>query len=147
MVNENQSEINLDDETEKRSLVILRQKMEFYNGEAERIIIAIIKALKKENKRGDLLHSMYKELARCNDIAIDCAAKLAPFEFPKLQSQEVKQKVEHTFVVRVPAVMHSPEEWLDAIGPAADPKDKLIEHREKKEPVNGRDNSNVHGQP
>ena len=33
---------------------------------------------------------------------IDVASKLAPYEHAKLQSVEVKAKVEHRFVVRAP---------------------------------------------
>lgn len=125
------SEIDIvhDAEVQRKSIDVLRDKMIFYDEMAVELINKIVRLLKEENKRGDLLAQMYKESARCNDIAIDCAAKLAPFEFPKLQSKEITKEVTHAFVVRAPAVMHDPETWLAEVGAPPDPM-KMIEQKE-----------------
>ena len=105
---------------------VLQEKMEFYHNKAEVICLKIIEVLKTHNPtRGDLLAMMYKNMQSCNDIAIDCAAKLAPYKHPKLESVEMKKSVTHRFVVRSPNVIPNKDDWLNSIGPIEEPK--LIE--------------------
>lgn len=100
-----------------KAVDVLREVMTFHHEKAKDIILSIITLLKKEEKpRGDLLANMYKEYSRNTDLAVDCAAKLAPFESPKLQSMEVKNEMVHKFVMRVPAQSMSTDDWMQATG-------------------------------
>jgi hypothetical protein len=93
---------------------ILYKNMIFYDTKAMKLAQHIIKLVKSQDKsRGDLLVVMHKEMGKFNDRAIDCATKLAPYTHAKLQSVEVKNTVEHRFVVRTPTAIKSSSEWLE----------------------------------
>ena len=110
-----------------RAVDVLREVMRFRHEQAKDVLSGIIVLLKQDPlPRGDLLANMFKEYARCADIAIDCAAKLAPYESPKLQSMEVKAETVHRFVVRTPAPALTTEEWMKNTG-ATHAEQKVIE--------------------
>lgn len=102
-------------DTEKSSVEIMREIMVFNHVKAKNIILDILMELKKENRRGDLIAMMYKKYTEVNTLVIDCAAKLAPYEKPRLQSIEVKSEVEHKFVLRAPTQLNSTGEWLSMV--------------------------------
>lgn len=100
-----------------RAVEVLRDTMNFHHNQAQDVILGIIVLLKADPKsRGDLLTHMHKQYEKARDIAIDCAAKLAPFESPKLQSMEVKQETIHRFVVRSPTQALTTEDWMKNTG-------------------------------
>ena len=92
---------------------MLYEKMIFYNRKAKLLYAAIIEKLRQDGARADVLAGMAKQLQRCNDIAIDCAAKLAPYQSPKLQSMEVNKKITQRFVIEAPQQMMSSHAWLE----------------------------------
>ena len=109
-----------------RAVDVLRERMKFNHNVAQDIIAGIIVLLKKDvPPRGDLLAQMYKEYSRTADLAVDCAAKLAPYESPKLQSMEVKTENIHRFVVRTPAPAATTEEWMKTSGATHAPQRQI----------------------
>lgn len=101
---------------------VLHEKMVFYSNKANKILVEIIKALKDSNASAPELLMAYKLLKETDMLAIDCATKLAPYQTPKLESIETKQKIEHRYVLRAPPQMKSTEEWVKAVGIKEDEK-------------------------
>lgn len=95
---------------------VLHEKMIFYNNKARKILDEIIKAMKAGNASAPELLMAYKLLKETDVLAIDCATKLAPYQTPKLESIETKQKIEHRYVLRAPPQMKSTDEWAKAVG-------------------------------
>lgn len=96
---------------------LIYKTMVFYETKAETIIESLIARIRDDDRaRGDLLMKMALELRKCKELVIDCATKLAPYQTPKLESLEVKSKVEHRFVVRAPQSIKSVEEWKKLTG-------------------------------
>lgn len=90
--------------------------MEYYNNDAMFLATEICKVLKDNPvSQGAKLVEMHKAMMRFNDIVIDCASRLAPYQSSKLQSIEIKKHVEHRFVIQAPAVTQRKEEWLDQV--------------------------------
>lgn len=92
---------------------VLKQQMLYHRDQAQEIIEKIISLLKQNNTRGDLVAMMYKYLTECNKIVIDCAAKLAPYESPKLESIEIKKTVTNKFVIQAPTAFSDQNSWLE----------------------------------
>lgn len=116
----------------KRTAVeVLYDKMIFYDQRARILYAEIIKVLKKDKDtlRGDLIAQMIKHMQRANDIAIDCAAKLAPYQTARLQSVEIDKKITHRFVIQAPQQSNNTQAWLDAANKQLS-NGKLIEHQE-----------------
>lgn len=99
-----------------KAVEVLRELMWFNHTKAKDIITEILVHLKKDDVRGDLIALMYKEYGRVQDILIDCANKLAPFEDAKLQAMEVKTKSEHVFVIQAPKISKDVSSWLQEVG-------------------------------
>ena len=55
---------------------------------------------------------MYKHMAEAKKLAIDCASKLAPYESPRLEAIEVKQKTVTKFVIESPTAIKDQSQWL-----------------------------------
>ena len=99
-----------------RAVDVLYNKMVFYNQEANEMGLKIWELLKQGDKaRGDKLADMYKAMMRINDLAIECATKLAPYQSAKLESVEVKKTVEHRYVIRAPAQLKSVQDWSQQV--------------------------------
>lgn len=95
---------------------VLYEKMHSYNKEAKEILNYLIEQIKQQNKNSPVLKQMYQLMQRADDIVIDCAHKLAPYQSPKLETIEVRNKVEHKFVLRAPKTVASVEEWAKLTG-------------------------------
>jgi len=92
---------------------VLYDKMVFYHEKAEKIALFLIKVVEQNNiSRGDLLVALHKDMNQFNNIAIECASKLAPYQSPKLESIEVKKDITHRFVVVAPKVINDSTTWL-----------------------------------
>lgn len=104
--------------TQKRKAVdLLYQKMMFYSDKAKFILEAIIKDMDCDEKADAKTRiKAFALLKEADQIAIDCAVKLAPFQSPKLESVEVNNKIEHRYVMRAPAQFKSTEDWMKATG-------------------------------
>ena len=102
--------------TQLKATDVLYQKMHSYNNEAKEILAYLIKEVKEQNKNSPALKSLYQLMDKADSIVIDCAHKLAPYQTPKLESIEVRNKVEHKFVLRAPKAVHSLEEWSKLTG-------------------------------
>src|SRR5262249_29894408 len=72
----------------------------------------IIEFAKLCRKRGDYKEAvtLLNRAQKCEEVAIDCASKLAPYRSPKLESVSVNQAVEHKYVMLAPPSM-SWDEW------------------------------------
>lgn len=96
---------------------ILRRKMHHYDKNHPTIVEFILNIIRSGDKsRFDVVKQYESILRKCDDIVIDCAHKLAPYESPKLESIEVKNRIEHRFVIRTPQVMKNTSEWMAATG-------------------------------
>ena len=103
---------------------VLFEEMIFFREKANKLGNEIAKIIKEGPKaRGDILFQLYKIMLENKERLIDVASKLAPYEHAKLQSVEVKAKVEHRFVVRAPESIKDTGAWMKAIG------------QEEKEPI------------
>lgn len=106
-------QVESEDDTDPDSAIaVLRQQMLFYRDQAEEICEKIIEALKKNNSRGDLVAMMYKHLSDASKMTIDCAAKLAPYQSPRLESVEVKKTVTNRYVIQAPTAFNDQDLWL-----------------------------------
>lgn len=99
-----------------RATDVLYQKMHAYNKEAKEILNYLIEQMKLQNKNAPALKTLYQLMAKADDVAIDCAHKLAPYQTPKLESIEVKSKTIHQFVLRAPQSVKSVEQWMAQTG-------------------------------
>lgn len=95
---------------------VLYEKMHIYNKEAKGILSFLIEQIKIQNKNAPALKSLYQLMQKADDVVIDCAHKLAPYQTPKLESIEVRNRVEHRFVLRAPQVVKSVEDWIKQTG-------------------------------
>lgn len=95
---------------------VLHAKMHAYNKEAREILSYLIEQVKIQNKNSPALKSLYQLMQKADDVVIDCASKLAPYQSPKLESIEVKNKVEHRFVLRAPKQIASVDDWAKITG-------------------------------
>lgn len=95
---------------------VLYTKMHTYNKEAKEILNYLITEIKNNNKNSPALKQLYLLMQKADDIVIDCAHKLAPYQTPKLESIEVKSRIEHKFVIRSPQQVKSVEEWMKVTG-------------------------------
>ena len=91
---------------------ILYLKMCTYNVEAKKIL----QELQGKHLTRDEKKELYQLMRRADDIVIDCAAKLAPYQTPKLESVEVKNQVEHRFVMQSPRKITTVDEWAKLTG-------------------------------
>lgn len=99
-----------------RAIDVLYKKMNFYDGRAMELASQIYKHLKEDDKvRGDKCADMFKAMMRFNDIVIECAAKLAPYQSSKLESVEIKKTVEHRYVIAAPKLIDNSKDWLSAV--------------------------------
>lgn len=94
--------------------------MVFYDNRAIRLYAEIREHLKEDVKkgapiRGDLMAQMLKHMQKANEVCIECAAKLAPYQSPRLQSMEVNKKVTHRFVIQAPQQIEDSNAWLEQI--------------------------------
>lgn len=114
----------------RKATEILHDKMIFYNAKAQEIANFIISVIESgKMARGDLLAQIHKDMHRFNDIVIECASKLAPYQSPKLETVEVKQKITHRFVVAAPKPIANTQSWLNEINQSK-VNGKLIDHVE-----------------
>ena len=113
----------------RRAIDVLYDKMNFYNDKAMVIAKEICELLKKADKaQGAKLAEMFKHMMRFNDIVIDCAVKLAPYQSARLESVEVKRKVEHSFVIKAPIQMPNSKNWMEMVEKQALPPPSFERH-------------------
>lgn len=108
---------------------MIYSKMITYDTKAKEILQFMIDHYKKAEKaQFDKIKQLYQQMRACDDIVIDCAHKLAPYQSPKLESVEVKSKIEHRYVMQVPQQMKSKDDWMKHVG-----AEKLTEQEIKRE--------------
>lgn len=114
-----------------RATDVLYKTMVAYNVEHKRILSFLIDAIKEDNKNIAQLKQLYILMNKAGEVAIDCAHKLAPYQSPKLESIEVKNQVEHRFVIQAPNKVKSIDEWAKMTGATTQELDptKQIEHK------------------
>lgn len=88
----------------------------FYNNKATLISEALINWVENQQQaRGDWLIQLNRDLHKFNEIVIECAAKLAPYQSPKLESVEVRNEHVHRFVMLAPKAIQSRDKWLESV--------------------------------
>lgn len=105
----------------RRATQVLYDKMLFYDQKGKTLLKKMVDSLESssdDKKRAELSIYCYKEMRKCDDLAIECATKLAPYQTPKLVSVESKTKAEHRFVIRAPRAPSSKEDWMKGAGAA-----------------------------
>ena len=91
----------------------LRGEMLYFRDQGQALLDAIIEEFKKITpQRQDLIAQLVKYKMEAKKMSIDCAAKLAPYEAPRLESIEVKQKTITKFVIEAPSAIKDTNEWL-----------------------------------
>lgn len=96
---------------------VLYTKMHAYNNEAKEILKYLIEQTRAQNANAVAeMKKLYSLMDKADAIAIDCAHKLAPYQTPKLESIEVKNRVEHRFIIRAPQKIATLEEWTKKTG-------------------------------
>ena len=96
---------------------VLYRKMHVYDKEAKRILDFLITTIKSQPLANSAqLKSLYSLMEKADDRSIECASKLAPYQTPKLESIEVKGKVDHRYVIRSPQPMQSVDQWMKHTG-------------------------------
>lgn len=96
---------------------MLYLKMTTYNTKAKDILQNLINITKSSDKADYArIKPLLQMMRSYDDIVIDCAHKLAPYQTPKLESVELRQKVEHRFVMQVPTPIKSAEDWMKITG-------------------------------
>lgn len=94
--------------------------MNFYDSRAMTMATQIYQSLKDSPKNmGDKQADMFKAMMRFNDIVIECAAKLAPYQSSKLDTIEIKHKVEHRYVIAAPKLINNSKDWLTNVNEEA----------------------------
>ncbi len=98
-----------------RATDVLYAKMHVYNNEAKAILSAMLDNIKNT---GNIMaiRELYLLMRKADDVVIDCAHKLAPYQSPKLETIEVRNKIEHRYVLRAPTPVKSVEEWTKITG-------------------------------
>lgn len=99
--------------TDNAAVTTLRDQMIFYRDQAEELCFRIMEALKSSGARPDLMAVMYKHMTEARKTAIDCAAKLAPYESPRLESIEVNKKTVIQHVIKAPTAISNTDDWLE----------------------------------
>lgn len=111
---------------------ILYQKMIDYNTKARAYLQYLIDDMKSDEKaQFDKVKLVWAKMKALDDLVIDCAHKLAPYQTPKLESIEVKSKVEHRHVMRLPSTMKTAEEWMKQTGAEKLTKDETVKEAPK----------------
>lgn len=109
---------------------VLHRKMHVYDKEAKEILTYLISEMKAQNKNSPALKSLYQMMSKADEVAIECAAKLAPYQTAKLESIEVKSKIQHSFVIRAPQRIANLEDWQKITGATALPPDTKVEEKQ-----------------
>ena len=91
---------------------VLREMMLFYRDDAPVIIDKTLALLKAQRVREDLIVPTRKYKEEAKKLVIEIAAKLAPYESPKLSSVETKVDHNERFVVPGPSLHDKPDEWV-----------------------------------
>jgi hypothetical protein len=107
---------------------VLYRKMVAYNTEATAILEYLTEVMRQTNPNSVEMVRLYNLMIKKDETVIDCAHKLAPYQTPKLESVEVKSRIEHKFVIKAPNHMSSVEDWAKKTG--ADNMD-ITEHTNK----------------
>jgi hypothetical protein len=94
------------------AVATLRGEMLYYRDQAENVCEKIMELLKTQGSRADMIAMMYKYMNEAKKMAVDVAAKLAPYESPRLEAVEVTQKKITKFVIEAPTLESNPDTWL-----------------------------------
>lgn len=102
---------------------VLRLKMNTYNKDAKAILETLLTSCQQlKDSVGATpqlltnIKGLYTLMEKADQIAIDCAHKLAPYINPKLESIEVKSQVEHRYVIKGPSKINTVDEWMRITG-------------------------------
>lgn len=135
-------EIMIEEDKSKKKLSakaveVLEEQMQFYQNKAQDILLKITNWLENEDFVNILeVKDAYKLMEIARDKARDCAAKLAPYQSPRLESIETNNKTTHQFVVKMPSLIESPDDWLKQVHVEKEFLDK-IQAEAKVKLVNG----------
>lgn len=118
--------------------------MLFWDERGEDLLKKLLKFLDThENKFGisaaDKVARVTQALADAKQKAVDAAAKLIPFQAPKLSNIELKSKQIHRFVVQAPTPAPNADAWLSQVNHEAKmlPSAQQIIARNKEEAEHG----------
>jgi hypothetical protein len=96
---------------------VLYEQMCIHHFQAKSVIKSMLELIHDEPKANfAVIKELLAKMRQCGEVAIDCAAKIAPYQTPKLETLEVKSKIEHKFVVEMPQKVASVAEWAKLTG-------------------------------
>lgn len=112
------------DPQKSSSFVVIEKNMLFWDERGEDLLKKLLKFLDThENKFGisaaDKVARVTQALADAKQKAVDAAAKLIPFQAPKLSNIELKSKQVHRFVVQAPTPAPNAHAWLSQVNQEA----------------------------
>lgn len=123
------SEVNIDDTSRSKAIDMLEEAMYFWHDEGIKIIKALNHMLNMEGKGREAaqLAMLWKNV---DDRWIEIAAKLAPYQSPKLSSIENKNEVVVRHIVRPYAKAKDSKEWLERVREDEQylPKPKVVQN-------------------
>jgi len=99
-----------------KAVDVLRDAMLDSNHKHKEILELLILKVETINPKDPMVKFYMTELRKLREDLIDTAAKLAPYESPKLETMEIKQTVEHRMVIRSPKKISSIDEWAKLTG-------------------------------
>ena len=119
-----------------RATDVLYDKMVYHDTKSREILVELHNHYNTSDKaQYDKVKQIIIELRRVDELVIDCAQKLAPYQSPKLESIEVKSKHEHRYVMRTPNQIKTVDEWASLTGATRAKREELIKESVKSEVV------------
>jgi hypothetical protein len=96
---------------------VLYEQMCIHHFQAKSVIRSMLDLVREDPKANfAVMKDLLAKMRQCGEVAIDCAAKIAPYQTPKLETLEVKSKVEHKFVIEAPQPVASVTDWAKLTG-------------------------------
>ena len=105
--------LGVDIELKKKAIQVLYEKMDYYDNKAKRLIVEALKLVQAASPpKAELAALLIKKFRECDDIVIECAKYLAPYQSPRLESIEHKGEIEHKYVIQAPRAIKNTSDWL-----------------------------------
>jgi hypothetical protein len=94
-------------------LDVIEANMVFYHEKAEKLTTDLIRRLNDMGTSASQLIALYKDLLNHRDLAVQSAAKAAPYRHSKLESHEIRTQEAVRFVIQAPEPIDDVNVWLE----------------------------------
>jgi hypothetical protein len=96
-------------------LDVIEDKAFLYHRKVPEILAKMIINAREKGEPSEAIR-LAMALKECAQLAVDFAAKAAPYKHHKLESVDVKTEIEQKFVIRAPTQLKSIDEWMQMTG-------------------------------